>query len=660
MNEISIHSFAQSAFVDSLLEVENLTLEQTLTVYQKAQELQRIDLTAGLRYATKAATEAQLLDLKELIAESRLLLGRYYLDLGLYHGAITQTDKALEIYNELNNELGRAHAIKQIGDIYFYTHEYARAEKYFKEAFDFALNKQDSSLMINSLIMQGAVFGNINKMDSATMYFEKAAEWCKETGDYETEVLCYFNIADVLLYSGHPGEALSRFAEIERTYDFDYFGYRSRVSLYNSMTNALIRLGRYDEADYYNQLAYSQTMKSKRYGGLMSYYQYRFRLDTIHQDYRQAIQSYIKYKQFTDSVSDERFRSQMANFETLFLFEQKESQIEQLTQENALKELEIRQRNIVIYGAFILLILSVVIVIQFLISSKRRKEQLAILREQKQDLEAASEEIQSQSRELQNKNVELEELLTELQNTQEQMIQSEKMASLGILTAGVAHELNNPLNFISGGTVILKDILKDMEEQIADTGIIHRLKEASEIVSMGSERAASIVKALNTFSRQSKEEKSECCIIELVNNLLLFLKAKIGTEIRVKKNLEKIDKAMVYPDKMHQIFLNILDNAIDAMQSPTHTGEKILKISNRQYNDLLEFSVENSGPPIEDVVMNHLFDPFYTTKAPGKGTGLGLAIVYNLVKEHNGSIIVENTDTGVKFVVTIPMEKASS
>ncbi len=651
-----LHS--QNDSIESLLDLDELSLDQTMLLYEHAKELHLKDLTEGLRYATKVVTSAELLGNDELIANSRLLIGRYYLDLGLYQGALRQTDRAIEIFNALNDEYGRIRGIKQIGDIYFYTHEYNLSLKYFLEAYDFARDHQDSSLMINSLIMKGAVYGNIHKMDSATMLFETAAEWCKETGDVETEILCYFNSADVLLYSDKPGEALKRFTEIERNYDFEYFGYRSRVSLYSSITNALIRLGRYSEAEYYNNLAKDLALKTKRFSSLQTYYLFRFRLDTIQHNYKQAVESFMKYKQFTDSVSNERFRGQLANFETLFQFEQKEAQIEELTQQNTLKEMEIKQRNIIIFGILLLLMLLVIIVIQFLISSRRNKRQLKIVREQKHELEAATDEIQHQSEELHQKNVELEELLAELQSTQQQMIQSEKMASLGILTAGVGHELNNPLNFISGGIVILQDILEDMEEHSVSSEIINRYKEAADIVKMGSERAAAIVKALNTFSRKSKEEKTECCIEELVENLLIFLKAKIGTEIKVQKNVVKVDNALVYPDKMHQVFLNILDNAIDAMNSSANKGEKILTISNSQYGDTLEFVVENTGTHLSEEVMNHLFDPFFTTKAPGKGTGLGLAIVYNLVKEHNGSIRAENTRTGVKFVIQIPVVKS--
>lgn len=291
---------------------------------------------------------------------------------------------------------------------------------------------------------------------------------------------------------------------------------------------------------------------------------------------------------------------------------------------------------------------------------RNRLEQL--VDEKSQDLKTLNEELQATNEELYDKNdiivsqnEELKTTLKHLKETQAKLVQAEKMASLGTLTAGVAHEINNPLNFINGGLNVLlelqKTLLKDCQLTEETTAA---LNYAVEAVKEGLERSMNIVSALMTFSFQGKSTLVEIDIHPIIENTLIFLKPKIKDKIKILKNFNLSDAMKVYPDKMHQILLNILDNAIFATINQDSYPKKIFinTIAN-QTSAIIQ--IINTGAGIPEENLNQLFDPFFTTKEPGLGTGLGLFICYTLMEEHNGTISVENIDGGVCFNLEFPV-----
>lgn len=254
-------------------------------------------------------------------------------------------------------------------------------------------------------------------------------------------------------------------------------------------------------------------------------------------------------------------------------------------------------------------------------------------------------------------NVDLNKTIIELKKAQQNLVQSEKMASLGTLTAGVAHEINNPLNFISGGTALIDQIRREQESSLPND-LKLRYEEALNIVNEGVDRTTKIVKGLETFSFQGKEYFEESDIHEIINNTLLFLQASYVKDVVVKKDFEFKGKVVVLPHKIHQLVINIIDNALDEVKNLPKERKKIL-IHTSSDNEWFQMKISNYGEPIKPDVMKHLFDPFFTTKEPGQGTGLGLSICYSIIQEHKGRIDAVNDDDKVSFIVKLPLQRTS-
>ncbi|MBN1181445.1 MAG: GHKL domain-containing protein [Bacteroidales bacterium] len=275
-------------------------------------------------------------------------------------------------------------------------------------------------------------------------------------------------------------------------------------------------------------------------------------------------------------------------------------------------------------------------------------------------------ELNIKHEELLNKNRELEKVLAELSETQDKLIESEKMATLGTLTAGIAHDIVNPLNFISG---IIQIITRDIELLGHQRGI--RSDKASETLvkemeniiidaNQGVERITGIISGLLTFSYEGKSEVTKNDVHNIIESSLLIIKSKLSHEITLKKSYHNIPDILCDEGKIYQVILNIIDNAIFAIKSkPVLNNEEIViktdlvESDNKKY---VSVTIENTGPPIPDDVITKIFNPFYTTKRKGEGTGLGLSICNNIILEHKGILKVQNReDERVVFTILLPV-----
>lgn len=277
------------------------------------------------------------------------------------------------------------------------------------------------------------------------------------------------------------------------------------------------------------------------------------------------------------------------------------------------------------------------------------------------------------NRKLESKNQELVNTLDTLKRTQVKLIQSEKMASLGMITAGMAHEINNPMNFIIAGIGILKSeiteylalikqVLKNSptdpklaNERIKSETII---KETIEDALMGANRINNIVQSLQSFSRLDESDLKEIDLIKNINLTMTIIGSKARSKgIKIFTNFHD-DSAILecYPTSFNQVVLNILSNAIDAIEKPN--GE--ITISTSLHHDQYYIQIADNGSGIEVHQFETIFDPFYTTKEVGKGTGLGLSISYNIMKKHHGKIQVKSDiNKGSSFTIVIPKNQFS-
>ena len=237
----------------------------------------------------------------------------------------------------------------------------------------------------------------------------------------------------------------------------------------------------------------------------------------------------------------------------------------------------------------------------------------------------------------------------ELQRTQKLLITSEKMASLGVMAAGVAHEINNPLNFIKNGLEALDmritgDNPKEREE----------LEPLFAIVREGVNRATNIVKSLSHFSRKNPNMDEECNMKAIIENCLLILHNKIKNRVRISTDFVEGGIVKGNEGRLHQCMLNIIANAAQAIEG---TGSISLKTVIK--GDMLDIIIEDDGVGIPEENLDRIRDPFFTTKDPGKGTGLGLFITNTIVDEHNGQMdVISQVNKGTIFIVTLPLLKS--
>lgn len=276
----------------------------------------------------------------------------------------------------------------------------------------------------------------------------------------------------------------------------------------------------------------------------------------------------------------------------------------------------------------------------------------------KEELQTANEELSVVNEELFDKNQiinaqnsELKNTLKQLKDTQMHLLQSEKMASLGVLTAGVAHEINNPLNYMMGAYV-------GFEKYFSKNGNIEneKIQFLLESLKTGIDKAAAIVKGLGEFSRNSKSNKEDCDLHAILKNCLVMLNSQIKDNINIEQHL--FEPGIIVQGnvgKLHQVFMNILTNAI---QSITENGVITLSSCIRDNSAVVEIADNGAGIAEED--LPRITDPFFTTKDPGSGTGLGLAICYQILQEHRGSVSYDSVlgkGTIAKIRIPLKIEK---
>ncbi|HBH47728.1 MAG TPA: hypothetical protein DDX98_03775 [Bacteroidales bacterium] len=638
----------QSDSLKALLDSSQISEQQISLKLSAADEFMNSNIRESLLLAKQALEEAKRINSKRLTGEANLATGNYYGYMGMSSEALNHLHEALDIFSELKDPTKRIQALQLIGNVYRLSKEFELALDYYLEVGEYAEKELDSLLIIQSLLACGAVYGNISKMDSALVMFREAFELAKLISNKEAEVRSLYYIADVHLYSGKPDQALQLFHNLEKNYDVEKISPRNYTGLLNSITMAYFQINDLKNASNYNKKVWEALEKYPQLGQLSDYYQNCYKLDSTLGNYKSALSKLLLYHQVQDSIASSKFKDQLANFEVLYSLEKKEGEIQQLEFENALKVTQLNQKRNLNIGLGLILLLSVVFIFQVYRSRKQ-------LHENNKLLEAQKKEIELQSQALNLKNSELENVIEELKATQQHLVQSEKMASLGTLTAGVAHEINNPLNFINGGLELISNIIDDIKAGKPDKDYKEQLKEAIEITYSGVDRASAIVDSLMTFSYSGKPKLVEYSVTDIIENTLLFLGSKIPEDVEIIKNYRFNETCHVFPDKLHQVFLNIIDNAFYALKYSTKDS-KVLSMSTDLEGKNILIEICNNGGPISEDIVNKIFDPFFTTKDPGKGTGLGLSICYNLIKDHKGTIAVKNNPDGVVFQILIPFQ----
>lgn len=287
-----------------------------------------------------------------------------------------------------------------------------------------------------------------------------------------------------------------------------------------------------------------------------------------------------------------------------------------------------------------------------------------------------SRRIISAQNELKNKIKELESTNSNLKETQSQLVQSAKMASLGQLVAGVAHELNNPIGFIFSNMTHLREysntLLKLVDAAEKSPATLSTLKKELDLDYIrkdlpklitscedGARRTKDIVIGLRNFSRLEEKSYKPVDIHQSLDNTLNLLSSEFKNRIEVKKDYGPIPHVICNQTQINQVFMNILSNAFQAIknQGTVWISTKAVNKSTEVSLPAVSISIQDTGPGVPPDVLQKIFDPFFTTKSVGQGTGLGLAISYGIINAHGGSIkVTSKVGSGTEFVITLPID----
>lgn len=520
-------------------------------------------------------------------------------DLAEREKAIEYLQKSLKVWQEIGKPEAIAICYINLGGQAVMLNQNEEAEKYLLQGraiFD-SIGMQYGVSAANANL--GTLYLESKNYPKARVLYEKALAQAREVKDDARIAMALGNLGDVAIGQDRPDEAIT---------------YLQEGLLLANKTGKKAAL-----KDILAQLADAQFYANKS---------------------REAYQTLLKHNTLRDSLFDEDVSETVESLKAEFETERKDQEIKLLTQQQAFD----RQQKLYLWGGLALTILLLLFNFRSLRASQRANTQL---KQERARIEALLGEKEG--------------LLLRLSETQQTLVQQEKMASLGKLSAGIAHEINNPVNFISGNASALALDLQDLRSSLEQGNtadqeeLMTEMQEAIQSLQRGSHRIEQIVSGLKMYSHTSPQGPSYSPqnLNELLDSSLAILNHKLETQqIQVQKNYQKLPDCLCDGGKISQLFLNLIENAIDAMPE---AGQ--LQISTQVDKHHLWVDIQDNGSGIPEAIEQKIFDPFFTTKKVGEGTGLGLWLSQGIIQQHKGNLIWERlAEGGTRFRVCLPIE----
>ena len=574
------------------------------------------------------------------------LIGESYEEQGFYKVADHYLKSSLSISERSGFLFLKGEALVELGWI-------AQRSKRFREAMHYAaeaeteMRRNKMTLRIAGLDnLRGMVMMEQRKFDSAMFYHMRSLKARQRLGNQAAISASLFNLGD--LYN-RTGQYQSALAILRRGMKIDEaIGDRHGMSMYyHQMGKNLNALGRYDSVAYFLKKAISMAAPNSSYEILQkSYFEMADYLKKTGQT--AGAMSYLeKYVSLRDSLYNKESAQSVAAYETLFDVDKKEQQLQLLRKDQELGSANSRiQEFWLLVLSASLLVLVLMALIYYRIGARLRRLNRANT-DKAEELRQANDSLRGLYLDLQRNNDELRQTLSRLEQAQVQLLRSEKMASLGVLAAGIAHELNNPLNFIRGGVSTLEIKLDQVGHLSGSEG-----REYLKIIQEGVTRASAILGGLGQYSRQTDHMTESCRIHSILDNCLVILGNSLKHHVRVQKNYSPFELVVTGNEgKLHQAFINVISNAEQAI-----VGKGTIWITTEVREGKGVIAIRDSGSGISETNLKRLGDLFFTTKAPGKGTGLGLSITYKIVEEHGGRIdVTSQVGEGAEFRFTFPL-----
>ncbi len=548
--------------------------------------------------------------------------------------------KSLKIARDNNLPYEIARAYRRTGDIYYDLENFPKAVEYTLQAVNIDEQKENKIYAAIDYWSLGDAYEKMNKLDSASFYLAKAFtqnDFLKESMSSFYEIN-----GNILAKKGNNEQAIYSYEKgLRLAQQSSNLATSSRTCA--ALSALLKRMDRKDSAIFYavKGFEYAQEISFKK--GTID----NGRLLAELYDSTQPATA-LKYYKAAAAAKDSLFG--INNIQTIQnLVAREEARQKQLDDER------ISYRNrLKLYG--LITGIAVLLIIAFILYRNNRQKQKANVV-------------------LHQKNDKIEKTLSDLKSTQAQLIQSEKMASLGELTAGIAHEIQNPLNFVNNFSEVNKELIEELKSEKSkvqserdeglEDGILNDISTNLEKISHHGKRADSIVKGMMQHSQVSTGQKEPTDINALADEYLRLsfhgIRAKDKSfNATIKTDFEKdIGKINIIPQDIGRVLLNLYNNAFYAVNEKKKTADESyepkVSVSTKTLKDKIEIRVKDNGNGIPQNIVDKIFQPFFTTKPTGQGTGLGLSLSYDIIKAHGGEIKVESKEgEGSTFIISIP------
>jgi len=625
---------AQNKKADSLIAALNLLPDNAQRInLLKQLSGQENDVSVIFKYAPQGIELAKKLNRPKDLEAFLFAYARGYFKADNYPKELEISSEGLELSKKLNDSAYMCRFMTGVGVAYQVAGENRTALKYLLTGLGLARRLNNKPQVVAFCDNISVAYFGLNLLDSAEIYEKNALRLAIEIHDANSGYL-FEELGLLANKKHHTQQALYYYYQAVPLYrKSDLFQLKNLSNVYSNIANIYKTTGRNDSAFYYADTAYKIAKKGNELNGIN---EAAVLLSALYEgkNNRESLRYYKIATITQDSLSS---ADKAKQFQLLAIKEQQRAA-------DLKSAAEANQKRLRLYGALTALALALVIVVVLWISNKRQQAANKLLQKQQDELKA----------------------------TQNQLIQSEKMASLGELTAGIAHEIQNPLNFVNNFSEVNKEMLLELETEIKSGNTEDALALTSDLIqneekiNHHGKRADSIVKGMLEHSRSRSGEKEPTDLNVMADEFMRLsyhgLRAKDKSfNAELVTNFDaNLPKIAVMQQDIGRVLLNLFNNAFYAVNQRSKAAgggyKPEVTVATSAENGQAIIKVKDNGIGIPDAIKEKIMQPFFTTKPTGEGTGLGLSLTYDMVvKGHGGSIQVNSVEgEGSEFIILLP------
>ena len=705
-------SLAQTSRADSLLNAIEKVNDDSAKVSHYLElglELMGSDAKKSIYYLDEAIQLSSKINYKKGLASAYNAKGRAYAQQGNFKEAILSFQEALKNFHDINDKKGEANILSNLGSIYFMSGNSSKALELHFESLKISEELENKLRIGTSFNNIGTVYQkNRSTNNEALTFFKKSLEVFQgieeKTGmataamnigevyflESKYDSAIYFHqlalgLCDGTLDATFPltqlGEINAALGNFQKAFGFHMRALEisERLDAKFELTQGLIGLGKTQKKQEDFEGAISTFERARilaieidAKNELVEVYLNLAETQALFGDYRAAYENEVNAKSEKEEIAKSSTTQMIQQLRLEFELDKKEAEIVLLQKDTELNNAAVFNQRIIIFASLAGLLMFVIISISLFRNNMSKQKANRLLQMQKEEIHNQREKVES--------------AFDQLKSAQAQLIQSEKMASLGELTAGVAHEIQNPLNFVNNFSEVSSELIEEIEHERAKSQAL-RLSSGTELsaeeklvseilkdvksnlnkITHHGKRADAIVKGMLAHSRQSTGEKELTDLNALCEEFLrLSYHGIMAKEKSFNGNFAtdldpNLPKVNIIPQNFGRVLLNIINNAFQACSNSEfriHDSElkPLVTVSTTTLEGgRVQITISDNGPGIPDAIKDKIFQPFFTTKATGEGTGLGLSLSYDIVKAHGGEIkLASKVGEGSEFKIILP------